>query len=751
MNILNLVSNPFKYKKLSFCFNHREYYDDILLLKSPKVLKPAISEEHFSISVNDIIDNNNTKVLVSGKFDKKSKSSIVTNDKDLLKIKKGKNKASKNKHRVESYTINNVNQSDEELFNKASDHKSSLKSRKSLLKERKNKNKTQDIRDFNLSNNQDAPNLNDSGTSHTLPKNILIDNALSVKDLSFQINVPEAEIIKYLFLTKGIPVTVNQILDLEICFDIVKNYGFNLLKSSPTLSTSDVYEINNKKSSKSVERFPVVTILGHVDHGKTTLLDSILKTSLVSTEQGGITQAISGHEILYLHESKEYKITFIDTPGHESFQAMRVRGATITDIVLLVVALDDGLKPQSLECIRYINEMSLSCIVVITKADKSLDNLDKIKEGLAQHNLLCEEWGGDTMLIPVSALTGYNIDLLMSKICDLAKSKNLHADTEAFASGTILDASIDQKKGALATLIVKNGTLRLGDIVTSDNLCGKVKNIVNYSGLIVESIGPSSIVKVLCFSSLPKVGSCFHCFSNEKEAKKYIKKFVSTSTDNKSLQLLNSRISFDGQLPRKQLNLILKTDTQGSLEAIVNLFSTIPQLKVQINLISASFGNITSTDLDLSVASKSPILAFNVAVLPQTKNLIKKRQIDYQVFNVIYDIFDYVKDLMLSLVDTEYRNMLIGNAIVQNVFKNNKGNVAGCVVTSGKLTSSSYLKVYRNTNMIYEGFVVSLKFMKNDVDEVTSPSECGLMSDFHEWNKSDLIEVYQMVAKEKAL
>nr|YP_009396203.1 translation initiation factor 2 [Melanothamnus harveyi]ARW65290.1 translation initiation factor 2 [Melanothamnus harveyi] len=750
MNILTLVFNRFEYKKLSFCCNHREYYDDILFLKSPKILKPVISDSHFPISVNDIIDNNNTKVLVSGKFDKKSKSSVISNDKDPIKIKKGKSKVNKNKHKVENYNVDKINTSDEDLFNNSPINKSSLKLRKSLLKDRKSKNKTSNTHNFTL-NDLQVSNLNNLDSSYQLPKNILIDNALSVKDLSLQINVPEAEIIKYLFLTKGIPVTVNQILDIEICFDVVKHYGFNLLKSDPILLSSDTYKINNKKSSNSVERFPVITILGHVDHGKTTLLDCILKTSLVRNEQGGITQAIAGYEILSLHQSKEYKLTFLDTPGHESFQAMRVRGAKITDIVLLVIAIDDGLKPQTLESIRYIHEMSLSCIVVVTKADKSLDNLQRIQESLAQNNLLCEELGGEIVIVPVSALTGYNIDLLISKICSLAKSKKLYADPKEFASGSILDASLNQKQGPLATLIIRNGTLKLGDIVTSENLLGKVKNIVNYDGLKVKSIGPSSIAKVLCFSSLPRVGSCFYCFNNEKAAKKHIKKFVDTPSDNKSLQLLNSRIGFDNKFSRKQLNLIIKTDTQGSLEAIVNLFSTIPQSKVQINFIAASFGNITSSDLDLSVTSRSPILAFNVVILPQINNLIKRRQIDFKVFNVIYDIFDYVQNLMLDLVDTEYTNLPIGNAIVQSVFKNNKGNVAGCTVSSGRLKSSSYLKVYRNTKMIYEGFVVSLKFMKNDVEEVLSPSECGLMSDFHEWNQSDLIEVYEMVAKEKAL
>ncbi len=751
MNIFNLFFNQSKYKKLYFSCSHKEYYDDILLLKNPQVLKSVFSNNHFSISVDDIINNDNTKVMVSGKFEKKSKSSIIADDKDLMKIKKSKSKLSKNKHRVDSYNVDKITHSDEDLFNNTTTNKSAVKSRKAILKEKKTRNKAQNTSNASLNENVLKSNFQASDDFNKLPKNISISDTLSVKDLSVHINIPEAEIIKYLFLTKGISATINQALDFEICSDIARNYGFSVIKSDISLSGPDLYQLNREKSSSTVERFPIITILGHVDHGKTTLLDSILKTSLVSSEQGGITQSIAGYEIICSYESQEYKLTFLDTPGHESFKTMRMRGAKITDIVLLVISIDDGLKPQTLECIRYIHEMSLSCIVVVTKFDKDLNNLQKIQESLSQHNLLCEEWGGDTIVVPVSALTGYNIDTLVSKICYLAKSKRLYADPQQLASGTILDASLDQKKGPLVTLIIRNGTLKLGDIVTSESLLGKVKNIVDYNGLRLKSIGPSSIAKVLCFSSLPKVGSYFHCFGSDKEAKKHLKKIVDTSIDNKSFQFLNSRISFENKVSRKQLNLIIKADTQGSLEAIADLFSTLSQSKVQINFIAASFGNITHSDLDLSLASQSPILAFNLTLLPQIDTLIKRKHIDFKVFNVIYDLFDYVQNLMLNLVDTEYETVLIGNAIVQNVFKNNKGNVAGCIVSNGILKSNSYLKVYRDNNIIYQGYVVSLKFIKNDVLEVISPSECGLMSDFHEWQKSDLIEVYDMVAKEKVL
>ena len=319
------------------------------------------------------------------------------------------------------------------------------------------------------------------------------------------------------------------------------------------------------------------------------------------------------------------------------------------------------------------------------------------------------------------------------------------------ASGTVIDTILHKKQGLITTMIIQNGTLRVGDIVVSDNLLGRVKSIIHSSEVRVQSSYPSSVVRILCFSSIPKAGSYFYCFNSEKEAKKYIIKSSDLLTSDLSFQSLNTRISFYDQIPRKQLKLIIKSDTQGSLEAIIELFSTISQLKVQINVIDASFGNVTNNDIDLSIASQAPIIAFNVNLLPQISNLIKKHQINFKMFNIIYDLLEYVQKLMLDILEPEYANILIGNAIVQTIFKNNKGSVAGCIVSSGKVIMNSYINVHRNNIIVHKGYITSLKYTKNDVTEVVSPSECGLMSDFQDWQKSDLIEVYEMVLKEKVL
>nr|YP_009394761.1 translation initiation factor 2 [Polysiphonia elongata]ARW63323.1 translation initiation factor 2 [Polysiphonia elongata] len=751
MNILIVSVNKYKCKKLSFFCFHRDYYDDILILKSPRLLKTVISNPHLSISVDDIITSNDVKVPSLVKFDKKSKSSINTDQKDLIKSKKSKSKLSKNKNRNDSQDVNQIVSSEEDLFGNDLMSRSGLKSRKSLVKSKKNKIKNQ-----NLDIPVNIYNLNldiskDDNSIDQISKDIVIDKILSVKDLAICINVPVAEIITYLFLDKGIAATINQILDFEICADIVKYYGFNLLKSNNNKIDVLEHQSSNKLSSESIERSPVISILGHVDHGKTTLLDSILKTNLVDKEPGGITQSIAAYEVIYLHENKEFNLTFLDTPGHESFKSIRLRGAKITDIVLLIVAMDDGLKQQTIESINYIKEMSLSCIIVITKSDKVLNNLDKIKDDLAKHNLICQDWGGDVPLVEVSAIKGNNIDILLSKICFLAKSKNLYANLQDLASGTVIDTILHKKQGLITTMIIQNGTLRVGDIVVSDNLLGRVKSIINSSEVRVQSSYPSSVVRILCFSSIPKAGSYFYCFNSEKEAKKYIIKSSDLLTSDLSFQSLNTRISFYDQIPRKQLKLIIKSDTQGSLEAIIELFSTISQLKVQINVIDASFGNVTNNDIDLSIASQAPIIAFNVNLLPQISNLIKKHQINFKMFNIIYDLLEYVQKLMLDILEPEYANILIGNAIVQTIFKNNKGSVAGCIVSSGKVIMNSYINVHRNNIIVHKGYITSLKYTKNDVTEVVSPSECGLMSDFQDWQKSDLIEVYEMVLKEKVL
>nr|YP_010851423.1 Translation initiation factor 2 [Echinothamnion hookeri]WGH14290.1 Translation initiation factor 2 [Echinothamnion hookeri] len=747
----------FKIVNILNSFAYLGYYDDILLLINPKLLNTVVirsSSSSSKININSLVKDDVSSVTSGqSKFDKKHRPNFY--EQDSIKSKKSKVKLIKNKQKssddIEDAKLF-VNTSDD-LFTESLLNRSSIKPLKSNSKSKKRyKLKLDSSEDDNIFKDS----LQSQQDQNTLQsdKSILLNKPLSIQELSLHLNVPEAEIITYLFLNKGISATINNVLDLKIIQSIAEHYGFNVVKSLLNKDVDDfIVEDASRKTSSltTIKRAPVITILGHVDHGKTSLLDSILKTNLVDKEFGGITQAISGYEIVWNYELEQYKLIFLDTPGHESFKKMRFRGAKVTDIALLVIAVDDGLKPQTVEAINYIKDMSLSCIVVITKSDKLSDNVSKIKKNLANYDMLCEEWGGSLSIIEVSAMNDQNIDLLLSEICMLSNAKNIFADPQELAVGTILEAYIDKKQGSVANVIIQNGTLKLGDIIVSENLYGKVKSITDVSSLKIQSSGPSSLVKVLGFTNLPQAGSLFFVLNDEKSAKEYCLKHVKVKQIDVALKFLNQRITFDVSLDTKQLRLILKSDTQGTLEAILDLLSNIPQSKVQINIISASLGNISNNDVELAVATNSSILAFNVNVLSHISNLLKKYKINFEVFNVIYDLFQYVETSMLNLIEPAYEKVLKGKAIVQTVFSMNKGYVAGCLVNEGKLTTKSYIYVYRNNLIVYEGFISSLKRIKSDVEEVVAINECGLMSNFEFWKNSDRIEAYDLVPIEKTL
>nr|YP_009398258.1 translation initiation factor 2 [Thaumatella adunca]ARW67444.1 translation initiation factor 2 [Thaumatella adunca] len=743
----------FNYKIINIfnSFYNLEYNDTILKLANPKLIYFFnLSSNNLSnvINVNNIAtDIVNTKLSTPSKFEKKYK----TNSQDNVETKKNKNKLIKKKRKNSDHIEN------EELFIDTQDEVFTQEPLSlSSLKSRKNNNKYKKKSKFKGDNNildVDLINIDQQMSNNSnMQKSIIVSDHLTIQELSLKLCIPEAEIITYLFLTKGISATINKVLDINIIRLIALHYGFNVLeKNVLNQSNNIINEQQSVYSSSNIKRPPIITILGHVDHGKTTLLDSILKTNLVTKESGGITQAISGYEIEWTYHLKSQKLIFLDTPGHESFKTMRLRGAKVNDITLLVIALDDGIKPQTIEAINYIKEMNLSCIVVITKADKLSYSFEKIEKDLVNYDIIPEALGGDVSIVEVSALTGQNIDLLLSKICMLSLSKNLFADSMKLASGIILEAYLDKKQGPIANIIIKNGTLKLGDIIVSANLSGKVKSIKNLSNLKIQSSGPSSIVQVLGFNIVPEAGLMFEVVKKEKNVKEYFLKHSNNRNFNKLLNSLNTRLTLDVNSSIKQFQIILKTDTQGSLEAIIELLSNIPQSKVQINITFANFGDISNSDIKLALATKASILAFNVSCSSQINALLKKYKVICKNFNVIYDLFKYVKSFMLDLVEPEYEKNLIGHAIVQTVFKMNKGCVAGCFVNEGKLNKTCYINVYRQGNMIYEGFITSLKRMKNDVDEVSLNNECGLMSEYTLWQESDVIDAYELVSKDKSL
>nr|WCH54735.1 translation initiation factor 2 [Hypnea edeniana] len=754
--------------KFEFCHSS-SYKDSIVLLTKPLlVCDRYLDDMDFNKKelVKDIIFNNmekteNSVVIDFSTKDKEKKSKINTRlDSNEIQgnLKKNKIKLKKkqrNKLKLDSKDI----LFEQNFVSDQEDDKIGLGLTKSL-KSNKSKKKYKSRKNFEDIDNQVNINFNKvlSQKDKLLDKQIVLDKHLTVESLSEKLNIPEAAIITWLFL-QGISVTINQVVDIAIATKVAEHYNFDVIDSPDVnLFHNDTKskQLLSEVFDKNVQRPPVITIFGHVDHGKTTLLESILKTNLACQEAGGITQSIKGYEMEHEHLDKKEKIVFIDTPGHEAFTNMRLRGAEITDIALLVVAADDGLKQQTIESIDYILKRKIPYIVVINKIDKINVNLDNIKQQLTEYNIVDKAWGGDSIIIEVSALKSLNLNLLLSSICDMAKIQNFQANPHSHAQGNILDSYLDKKTGIVTTLVIKNGTLNIGDIIIAGNLYGRVKNIVSSNGKKIAKALPSAVVDIWGFSMNPKAGLKFNVVPDEKIAKSLVNQNHKLHKNDFGISnILNTRVTFDSYKDKKNIkiiNVILKADTQGTLEAIINSFANISQKKVQINIISTNCGFVSSNDLELAVTSKSIILGFNVGISSSLAQKVKNLGIIMALFDIIYALLDYMQNYMLSFVDLEFDQKLIGKAKVQTVFKINKGLVAGCLVNYGKLKKGSKISIYRNQNLVHEGSIDSLKRLKDDVYEVLEGNECGVMCyDYQFWQSLDMIEAYELIEKTKVL
>jgi translation initiation factor IF-2 len=599
-------------------------------------------------------------------------------------------------------------------------------------------------------------------TQSITDRKISLNCSLSIQELSSILSVPEADIIKWLFL-QGISVTINQIIDTSIAQLIAEHYGFIIEEKNENHSSSKVeqfkYNLSDNTNELLRSRAPIVVILGHVDHGKTTLLDTICKTNNVGFEAGGITQTIVSHDIEIEYKAKKKRIVFLDTPGHEAFSNMRLRCVQITDICILVVAADDSLRPQSIEVINYVQRSNLPLIVAINKIDKSNSNIPKVKEDLMKYNIISEELGGTNSILELSALKNINIDHLLSKIISLAESQELKANVQNNAVGSVLDSYLDKTKGPVATILIKNGLLKVGNFIVVGHSISKIRAIIDSKQFKLESVGPSSVVQIWGLSNLPVSGSIFEAVVDEKQAKKILTHLNNSGNlIQYNSRNLNNRIRLDAlkkdknNLLDKQINLILKTDTHGSIDAIVQAFSKIPQKKVQLNILSITVGTITESDLQLAIISKSIVISFNIVPNNNIKISAEKVKILIHHFNIIYNLINYIQEQMLQLVPLEYEENTIGLAIVETVFIVSKGHVAGCVVKSGRLKSNAYIRVKRNQMVMYNGKLSSLKKVKEDVEEVRSGSECGiLIFNFSQWQNKDEVESYELIPKEKTL
>jgi translation initiation factor IF-2 len=580
-----------------------------------------------------------------------------------------------------------------------------------------------------------------------------------VRDLAELLQVPETDIIKQLFF-KGIAVNITQTLELETARMVVEEMGVRIETEAEVAAATKSTEMLDLADMENLQRRPpVVTIMGHVDHGKTTLLDSIRKTKVAQGEAGGITQHIGAYHVDLEHNGKPEQIVFLDTPGHEAFTAMRARGARVTDIAILVVAADDGVQPQTREAISHAKAAGVPIVIAINKVDKPEAEPDRVKQELSEFGLVPEEWGGETIMVPVSALKGEGLDTLLEMILLVSEVEELSANPDRSARGTVIEANLDRSRGPVATLLIQNGTLRVGDIVVAGGVFGKIRAMIDDRGNKVENATPSFAVEVLGLNEVPAAGDEFEVVENEKTARAIAEARTENQRQSRLQQSMRDRRvtlttlsaqAQEGQL--KELNLILKADVQGSVEAILGSLKQLPQNEVQIRVLLSAPGEVTETDVDLAAASGAVVIGFNTTLASGARMAADQEGVDIREYNIIYKLLDDIQGAMEGLLDPEEVEENLGQAEVRAVFTVGRGAVAGCYVQSGKIVRNRLIRIRRGKEVIFDGVLDSLKRMKEDAKEVNAGYECGMgTSKFHDWQEGDIIEAYQMVMKRRTL
>ncbi|BBL85852.1 translation initiation factor IF-2 (chromatophore) [Paulinella micropora] len=588
---------------------------------------------------------------------------------------------------------------------------------------------------------------------------IVPEGNLTVQELADKLGTESSEIIKSLFF-KGIIATVTQTLDLAMIETVSEEFGVPVLEDDIEEAAKKTVEmIEESDFEHLIRRPPVVTVMGHVDHGKTSLLDAIRKTRVAAGEAGGITQHIGAYQVEVPHGIQQRKITFLDTPGHEAFTAMRARGTKVTDVAVLVVAADDGVRPQTLEAISHARAAEVPIIVAINKIDKEGAQPDRVKQELSDQNLLAEEWGGETVMVPVSAIRGENIDQLLEMILLVSEVEDLQANPNRMAKGTVIEAHLDKAKGPVATLLVQNGTLRAGDVVAAGPILGKVRAMMDYSGKRVKEAGPSFAVEALGFSEVPTAGDEFEVYLDEKAARAVVGERANEARATRLAQQMASRrvslATISGQASEgelKELNLILKADVQGSVEAILGSLEQLPKDEVQVRVLLSAPGEITETDVDLAAASGAVIIGFNTSMASGAKRAADTNGVDVREYSVIYKLLEDIQMAMEGLLEPELVEESLGEAEVRAVFSIGKSAVAGCYVLDGKVQRNTKIRVRRGKQLIFEGDLNSLRRNKDDIKEVATGFECGIGCDrFANWEEGDRIEVYKMVTQRRTL
>ncbi|MCG2502325.1 translation initiation factor IF-2 [Staphylococcus epidermidis] len=706
--------------------------------------------KELNLKSKEIIDElKSMNVEVSNHMQALEEEQIKALDKKF-KASQAKDTNKQNTQNNHQKSNNKQNSNDKEKQQSKNNSKSTKKkeqNNKGKQQNKNNKTNKNQKNNKNKKNNKNNKPQNEVAETKEMPSKITYQEGITVGELAEKLNVESAGIIKKLFLL-GIMANINQSLDEETLELIADDYGVEIEKEV-VVDEEDlsIYFDDETDDSDAIERPAVVTIMGHVDHGKTTLLDSIRNTKVTEGEAGGITQHIGAYQI----ENSGKKITFLDTPGHAAFTTMRARGAQVTDITILVVAADDGVMPQTIEAINHAKEAEVPTIVAVNKIDKPTANPDRVMQELTEYGLIPEDWGGDTIFVPLSALSGDGIDDLLEMIGLVAEVQELKANPNKQAVGTVIEAELDKSRGPAASLLVQNGTLNVGDAIVVGNTYGRIRAMVNDLGKRIKSAGPSTSVEITGINDVPLAGDRFVVFGDEKQARRigearHEASVIQQRQESKNVSLDNLFEQMK-QGEMKDLNVIIKGDVQGSVEALAASLMKIDVEGVNVRIIHTAVGAINESDVTLANASNGIIIGFNVRPDAGAKRAAEAENVDMRLHRVIYNVIEEIESAMKGLLDPEFEEQVIGQAEVRQTFKVSKvGTIAGSYVTEGKITRNAGVRVIRDGIVLFEGELDTLKRFKDDAKEVAQGYECGItIEKYNDLKEGDIIEAFEMV------
>ena len=701
---------------------------------NPRFGKRPLDNKGIEKNIKDIMSVDTGEKEVVREYNKAIDKKKESNKFDDNRNNKKKTRRNQNDYEINEGKLKNLKQQDR-LSNMFEDQDNSMLDYYDLSNNRGRKGKKKAVKDEEQKSKQKIFKL----TEITIPESI------TVKDLAIELKKTSGEIIMKL-MSLGIMATLNNDLDFDTAFLVASEYGVTANKKVEVKEEDVLFDESEDKESELVTRPPVVVVMGHVDHGKTSLLDVIRKTNVIEGEAGGITQAIGAYKV----KINDREITFLDTPGHEAFTAMRARGAQITDIAILVVAANDGVMPQTVEAINHAKSAGIPIIVAINKIDLPDANPQRVKEELMQYELVSEEWGGDTIFVEISAKKNINIDELLEMVLLQADVLELKANPTKQAKGVVIEARLDKNKGAIASLLVQRGKLDIGDTIVVGTSIGRIRSMINDKGKKVKTAGPSTPVEVLGLAEVPEAGDTFYEVKDEKMAKHLIERrrrqAREKSINNMQAVTLDNLFNQMEAGKLKQLNLIVKADVQGSVEALKQSLEKLSNDEVKVKVIHAAAGAVTETDVTLAKVSNAIIIAFNVRPAGRAKETAEREEVQIKQYSIIYQALEDVEQAMKGLLDPKFEEEIIGTAEVRQTFKiSNVGTIAGAMVLSGKLQRNAGVRVIREDVVIHEGKLASLKRYKDDVKEVSKDFECGIQIDgYNDIKESDIIEAFIM-------